>query len=527
MAAAREAGNIHSDDSDSDSDTSESQSSSDSDCDDDMSNPTWSNATQGLRRIPFTGDNRLLVDIPGDNTPIDWFCLLLDNQYLETICRETNRYAFELFCGPTTSLQSRITRWKDIDVEELKVFIGLLLHTGSIRLNRLQDYWKTSRLYNLPLFREHMSRDRFLLILRCLHFSSNTEDNRPPQDRLEKVNLIVNQFNNKMDTIYYPCKELSLDEAMVLWRGRLMFRQYIKGKRHKFGIKLYCLTEPLGLTLRFMIYSGKDSVLSGKGHSAKVVLKLMEGKLDKGHALFMDNFYNSFTLASKLLYKKTYCTGTLRADRKYNPTEVKAAQLNKGDSKAQYAEGIMIGKWRDKRTVLYLSSEYENNMVTVLNKKGQEKEKPLPIVQYNAHMKGVDRGDQLLSYYPFERKTLRWYKKIFIHALSMIVVNSQLLYNMHTTGKKMSLYDFRHSVIESLLPPKQVAPLITPPRNPIHKLVQIEERDNKGGRKRKECRVCYKADKKRKMTTFTCSTCPGNPGLCAINCFDQFHKDQQ
>lgn len=261
---------------------------------------------------------------------------------------------------------------------------------------------------------------------------------------------------------------------MVLWRGKLVFSQYIKGKQHKFGIKLYSLTEPFGLTFHFMIYSGKDNVLSGKAHSAKVVLKLMEGKLGKGHAIFMDNFYNSFLLALKLLFEKTYCTGTLREDQKYNPNEIKTAQLRKVESKAQHAEGIMVGKWRDKRTVLYKSSEYENNMVIVVNKKQQEKNKPLPIVQYNAHMKGVDRAHQLLSYYPCERKTLRWYKKIFIHALSMIVVKSQLLYNMHTVDKKMSLYDFRYSLIQSLLPQKQVAPLVTPPCNPIQKLFKLK-----------------------------------------------------
>lgn len=370
-----------------------------------------------------------------------------------------------------------------------------------------------------------MSRDRFLLILRCLHFSSDDQNRKPPS-RLEKVNFIVDYFNNKMAQLYYPCKELSLDEAMILWRGRLVFRQYIKGKRHKYGIKLYSLTEPFGLTLKFLIYSGKDGELSGKGHTTKVVMNLMRGKLGKGHALFMDNFYNSFSLAALLLSEQTYCTGTLRPDRKFNPEDVKKAVLKKGETTAGYAEGIMIGKWKDKRIVTYVSSEYENEMVTVVNKRGQEVQKPLPIVQYNAHMKGIDRGDQLLSYYPCERKTLRWYKKIFIHVLQLIMVNSMQLYNMHTVDKKMSLYDFRFSVLESLLPPKHT-PTLTPPRNALHKLVQVEDRDKKGDRKRKECRVCYKTEKKRKMTTYTCSVCPGKPGLCAVNCFDKFHKDQQ
>lgn len=77
----------------------------------------------------------------------------------------------------------------------------------------------------------------------CLHFAPNPKENEPePEDRLYKVRFVVDHFNNKMTEIYSPGKELSLDESMVLWRGRLFFRQYILGKRHKYGIKLYIHT---------------------------------------------------------------------------------------------------------------------------------------------------------------------------------------------------------------------------------------------------------------------------------------------
>lgn len=171
------------------------------------------------------------------------------------------------------------------------------------------------------------------------------------------------------------------------------------------------MSEPDGLSLRFIIYSGKNDLLGGKGHASKVVLHLMRGLLGRGHSLYIDNYYNSFELTSKLLARDTYVTGTLRIDRIHNPQQVTRANINKGETVAQYAEGIMVGKWKDKISVLYISSQFENNMVTIINKHGQEKEKPLPIVQYNAHMKGVNRGDQMMSYYSCEHKTIRWYKK--------------------------------------------------------------------------------------------------------------------
>ena len=45
---------------------------------------------------------------------------------------------------------------------------------------------------------------------------------------------------------------------MMLWRGRLLFRQYIKNKRHKYGIKYYELCTSDGLIRRASIYSAQS-----------------------------------------------------------------------------------------------------------------------------------------------------------------------------------------------------------------------------------------------------------------------------
>lgn len=66
--------------------------------------------------------------------------------------------------------------------------------------------------------------------------------------------------------------------------------------------------------------------------------------------------------------------------------------------------------------------------VTVRSKIGpNEKFKPLAIVDYNLNKTGVDHGDQMVSYYPFQRKTLKWWKKMFFHLFMITVVNSFVL----------------------------------------------------------------------------------------------------
>lgn len=82
-------------------------------------------------------------------------------------------------------------------------------------------------------------------------------------------------------------------------------------------------------------------------------------------------------------------------DRKYIPDEVRNAKLLKGETVVKYGEGLMVASWKGKRKVMYLSTEYENVNVTISNKRNEERVKPLPIVKYNAFMKGVDRSDQV------------------------------------------------------------------------------------------------------------------------------------
>lgn len=102
----------------------------------------------------------------------------------------------------------------------------------------------------------------------------------------------------------------------------------------------------------------------------------------------------------------------MRSNRKNTPIEVIQTKLKKDETIARYSQGVMIGQWKDKREVVYISTEFKNNMVLSTIKRGKKHLKPEPIMNYNKFMSGVNRHDQMQSYYPFSRKTVRWYKKL-------------------------------------------------------------------------------------------------------------------
>ena len=99
---------------------------------------------------------------------------------------------------------------------------------------------------------------------------------------------------------------------MVLWRGRLVFRQYIKNKKHKYGVKFYELCESDGIILRLSIYTGESYADSeGYGQTFAVVKHLMTDFLDKGYSVYIDNYYNSIYLARFMTQHSTYITGMI------------------------------------------------------------------------------------------------------------------------------------------------------------------------------------------------------------------------
>ena len=109
-------------------------------------------------------------------------------------------------------------------------------------------------LYKSEHFSSTMSIERFESILRFSNFGGEPMfDN----DMLSKIRMIIEHFNKTMLELITPEKNLSIDESMMLWRWHLIFRQYIKNKRHKYGIKFFELCTHDGLVLSTEIYDGQ------------------------------------------------------------------------------------------------------------------------------------------------------------------------------------------------------------------------------------------------------------------------------
>ena len=65
-------------------------------------------------------------------------------------------------------------------------------------------------------------------------------------------------FSLKDLRLHKPNQQLSLDEAMIPWRGKLRIRTYNPGKLIKYGLLVHMVTESTsGYILNLEIYAGE------------------------------------------------------------------------------------------------------------------------------------------------------------------------------------------------------------------------------------------------------------------------------
>jgi len=183
----------------------------------------------------------------------------------------------------------------------------------------------------------------------------------------------------------------------------------------------------------------------------------------KGHMVYVDNFYTSIKLAKDLLARGIQVTGTMRKDRKGIPDFVKKAKLKRGESIFAKKKSLLIQHWRDKRDIYMLLTRHGVSFQQVRNRFGKMVLKPKAIVEYN-NMGGVDKSDQLLSYYTSPRKTMRWQLKVFLHFVDLCLWNATFLYNYdYSADEKITYLDFRDVIISTFLKSKSTPTSTTTP----------------------------------------------------------------
>ena len=94
-----------------------------------------------------------------------------------------------------------------------------------VRKHGIKDYWSADHLITPPMFNDTMPRDRFLLILKFVHF--NDDSSQFEGDRLYEIRPVTQHLKEKFDNTLVLYQNLCIDDSMMLWKGGLQFKQFI------------------------------------------------------------------------------------------------------------------------------------------------------------------------------------------------------------------------------------------------------------------------------------------------------------
>ena len=143
--------------------------------------------------------------------------------------------------------------------------------------------------------------------------------------------------------------------------------------------------------------------------SESIVLKLLSCVNDnKQRNIFFDGWYSSINLIKKLTEMGYMNTTILRSNAKDLPSKIKLEGYDNA-----YKDKILIQKYEDKKKIFF-ATNYKIDKEDLKN-------------TYNITNRGVDVFDQYLENSSIQRKTKKWYKKVFLFGIDAAIINSKII----------------------------------------------------------------------------------------------------
>ena len=495
----------------------------------------WSSKINYYPPDPFTEFSGCQHNLmPGDSEE-SFFQLFIDEEFFLHLAEQTNLYAEQ--CQKKNGVDKK---WYPTTSVEMKAYIGILIYMGIYKLPESHMYFENNNFFRCDLLRNAMPLYRFEKLNQYLHL--NNDEAAPARtsseyDILHKARPALNVIK-KFSKCFKPFQNLAVDEAMIKYKGRLSFKQYMPNKPDKWGIKVWRIADSkTGYFLNGSVYLGKKEVINKEYLlGEQVVLNMAKDYADANYHVYFDNFFTSVNLMKLLLEKKIYSCGTLRSNRKNIPesfSKPKNLNLKKGESLQFQSDKITATVWHDTRDVLALSTNCDGKIQKQIdrrNPKSKEKIKincPLPIINYTENMGGVDLSDQKRAYYGVGRTTRKWWKYILYFVIDVAAVNSFIIYDLTNqpclSSKGNRQLQFRLNLVSQLIGDfssrKYETKLVKKNNQNIYHVLK------KMIKSKKYCVYCkqnnyFTNSGKRISSSFKCGAC--NVPLCKT-CFDPYH----
>ncbi|GBP02352.1 PiggyBac transposable element-derived protein 4 [Eumeta japonica] len=259
--------------------------------------------------------------------PLDIWSFLFTNEMLDKIILHTNKKI--RLMRPKYKNQACI---QDLDLTELKTFIGLLFYSAIFKENH-EHYtsWYSTDGTGREIYGCILSKNRLEVLLNTIRCDdAETREQRRQVDVAGLISELFQSFIHNSQEVYSIGTCAHVDEMLVAFRGRCKFKMYMPKNPTKYGIKIMCITDARnGYLLNAYIYLGKDSdgqnlpqELKHLLKSTQAVLRLITPIENSNRNVTADNWFSSIELVNFSKQRRISFVGTLKKKQARNTARV-------------------------------------------------------------------------------------------------------------------------------------------------------------------------------------------------------------
>ena len=213
-------------------------------------------------------------------------------------------------------------------------------------------------------------------------------------------------FTKNLSDHYIP---ITIDEQLVLFRGRCSFIQYLPSKPDKYGIQIFWAADAENnFPLVAEPYLGRPLGADRQVNLGKnVALRLSAPFFNSGRNVTTDNFFTDKELSDVLQNNGLTFVGTVRANKRFLPESFqnkRGLQLHASSFLFQDKTTIINYQTKRNKNVVVMSTMHHDCAVAPQ----APKKKPDIIRFYNSTKGAVDSVDQMAHAYSTKRITRRW-----------------------------------------------------------------------------------------------------------------------
>ncbi|GFN77996.1 PiggyBac transposable element-derived protein 4 [Plakobranchus ocellatus] len=485
------------------------------------------------------GVNRTIVN--ENSNELDCFSAIITDEVLETLTRTTNDFAkVQVQKNTPARKRSRFLTWVNTTCSEMLKLFAVVIMMGVDPRPSIRDYWASHPGLLTPWYATMFARERFEAIYQTMVHAGESQATGKA-----KIEPFIRSIMKRCQECFTPGQNLSIDEMIIGFKGRWKYRQFNASKPHKYHVKSFGLVDSsTGYVCELLIYFGSETSFSPEldptsSHAVKIFKTLLE-PVGKGHHIFADRFYTTKALVMFLLQEKQYYTGTLQTNRKGFPNDLKTLKLAHKQSRywKQNDGKIICCAFKDKKAKKHVTMVSTKTIVANVEVRPGVS-KPQVVHTYNQFMNGCDRSDQSLGYYGIHnRRSNKWWKKIFLWILEIAMLNAFILFKQRRPAGtlKSHLHTFKNFKLNLVTQLARRAITSADPSTPVPTPSKRGRKSTTGPVERftenkhlivrtnedRRCKYCSTPDKPVR-TSFNCEGCSDTPHLHPAGCFKAYH----